>query len=423
MRRFDLRAALPRHAIQLFPALGAELSVGVYRIIADGAAAGQIGFYDRDGTRIVEMLHVAPKFRRQRIGSYVLRWMARDAVARGARRIEATVPCSNAAAIKVLRAAGFTSVNVVGQSVRMSRRISPLTSVQTSAEAFAALRGTKIVTQHIALGELAATALCAVPGVQLVLGLGSIGRGFGDGSSDIDLFIIGRGTDVQRIPSGERWIAGFDFDLFVFDLDEAPYSGWDDDRRQAIGEGAVLWAENAGAISELRHATRMRRSEQRTRIAETLLSLSWLGFHPPSLDGRTEFGYFWTLPHDLWIQRGHLASAHASIDEAVGYLLALLFFANQQFLAPRKWRRYLVEWLPWTPERFSARLSAIEGGARDEPGFTSRARSVLSLIEETFGYIRDCDLVPPDVYRAYQRASPDYSSHNALRLRKGHADR
>ena len=422
MARFDLRAALPRHVVQLSPDSRAESGEILCSITADGEDAGCVGFRDRDGTRIVETLIVAPKYRRQRIGSHVLRWISRAAVARGGRRIEASIPDRNAAAMNVFRAAGFDLARAMGNRVRMSRQLTPLITVQPPSPAFASLRGTNVVTQHIAFGEAVAAALRSVPGVQLVLGLGSIGREFGDRNSDIDLFVIGRGHAIRTIPSGERWIAGFDFDVFVFDLDEAPYAGWDDERRQAVGEGAVLWADSARAVRELRRATYMRRSEQRARIAETLLSLSWVGFHPPSLNGRTEFGYYWALPSDMWVERGHLASAHASVDEAIGFLLALLFFANQQFLASRKWRRYLAEWLPWTPSRFPARLSAIEAGSRDEAGFTARAQALLELIEETFAYVRDSGLVPRDVYRAYQLTTPDYSSHNALRLRKVHAD-
>jgi len=69
---------------------------------------------------------------------------------------------------------------------------------------------------------------------------------------------------------------------------------------------AAVAAASSRAVAELRRAIRPRISELKARAAEALLSLSWIGFHPPSLAGRKELGYYWILPHDLWLQRGHV---------------------------------------------------------------------------------------------------------------------
>jgi hypothetical protein len=394
----------------------------VYDILADGMWAGSIGLREDSGTATVVSLRIEPQFRRGRIASHVLRWLAHAAAARGAHTICADAHSIDRSAIPEFRHAGFVDEKPVHGRAPLTRHVKPLQSVQPQSPGFAALPGRNVAAQHIALGEAAAMALRTVEGVQLVLGLGSIGRGFGDANSDVDLFVIGRGSSLRAIPSGERWLGGHDFDVFVFDLDEAPYAQWTDDRRQAISEGAVLWAANSQAVLELRRAIRPRTSELKARAAEALLSLSWIGFHPPSLAGRKELGYYWILPHDLWLQRGHVPSAHGSIDEAVGFLFALIFLANRQFLASHKWRRYLVEWLAWTPPDLGARIEKIERASRDEQAFAARAQDVLTLIEETFERLKELRLLPRDVYRSFRRSTPDYSSHNARRLRNGYAD-
>lgn len=422
MVRLDLSAVLPRHLVKLSSGPRGESEAMVYEIQADGMWAGSIGLREDSGTATVVSLRIEPQFRRVRIGSHVLRWLAHTAAARGAHTICADVHSTDRSAITEFRDAGFIDENPVNGLTRLTRHMKPLLSVQPLSPGFAVLRGRNVAAQHIALGEAAAMALRTVEGVQLVLGLGSIGRGFGDANSDVDLFVVGRGPSLRTIPNGERWLGGHDFDVFVFDLDEAPYAQWPDDRRQAIGEGAVLWAASSRAVAELRRAIRPRISELKARVAEALLSLSWIGFHPPSLAGRKELGYYWILPHDLWLHRGHVPSAHGSIDEAVGFLFALIFLANGQFLAPHKWRRYLVEWLVWTPADLRARIETIERAPRDEQAFAARAKDVLALIEETFERLKELRLLPRDVYRSFQRSTPDYSSHNALRLRNGHAD-
>ena len=363
----------------------------------------------------ISHLFVVPALRRKRIGSYAIRLAVAYAMDMGTAEIHVHLERTNSAALLAFMACGFTREREVGgrSSILLRRQVRPFEPVCDAGFSYRGLTGENIIRDHRALIEAAARGFSEIPDVQLVLALGSAGRGFADRFSDVDLFVIGRGRSLWQIDPGERWVDGIDFDVFVFDLDEAPYKTWDCDRRQALSEGVVAWARNRACIGKLRRAIRLRRREQRSMIAERLLQLTWIGFHPPSLAGTKRFGYYWSLPHDLWLQRGHLKSAHLTIDQASDLLLQLLFLLNDRLIPSAKWRRYLVSRLQALPSQFEQRLTLIESAARDHEAFDERAIVLLELIEDAFALLLDAGLVPQDVYRTYLSTTRDYCSHHA----------
>ena len=271
------------------------------------------------------------------------------------------------------------------------------------------LAGENLYLHHAALAEAMVARLSTIRGVRAVIGLGSLGRGFGDVWSDVDLAVLGTGPAIRRLPTGESWLAGVSVDVFVIDLSAAPPERWDDARRQAVGEGVLLHCADADLRAKLRRTVRLGAAERSARISGTLLRLGWLGFCPRAWVGQVRHGYLWPLPHDLWIRRGDLPSAHATADQALALALQLLFLVNARFPPDAKWLRFLAPGLSWLPEGADQLLETAETAPRDEDGFATRADAVLRLIETAAERLETGGELPSDIYRSYVRSSPEYA--------------
>jgi hypothetical protein len=249
--------------------------------------------------------------------------------------------------------------------------------------------------------------LSRLPGVQAVLGLGSVARGFADAWSDLDLAVILRGG--RGVPwRGERWFAGVSVDLYAVDLQASPIAGWDESRRQAFEEGIVLYSGPGFSLPAFRQALRLDERARREALVELLFKIGWLGFEPRGWYSRVVHGYRWALPHDLWLARGSVPAAHVMVDRVLDYTFELLFLINGRRPVDPKWRRYLVEHLSWLPPSFSRGLATLEGARRDHRGFGVRARVLHELVEAAVKeLIRRGDL-PKTPYDSILRTVGEY---------------
>jgi predicted nucleotidyltransferase len=289
------------------------------------------------------------------------------------------------------------------------RPIEPFWRLSSPEPRYERLHGANIYLHHVAVAEALTEKMRRISGVEAILGLGSLSRGFADEWSDVDLAVLGRGRGLRGLWHGERWLAGLSIDLFVVDLDRAPPAKWDNSRRQAFEESVVLFSRDTSVVRALRRAGRLGKKERIEKIRETLLKLGWLGFEPRTWYGQCKYGYVWSLPHDLWFRRGSVASAHMTVDQAVDYALQLLFLTNGRRVPDPKWRRYLAPGLPWLPADFNSLLERVEKDRRDDHGFRSRAESVLWIIEQTVQYLEETGAIGDDLYQTYLRVSPEYN--------------
>jgi predicted nucleotidyltransferase len=262
---------------------------------------------------------------------------------------------------------------------------------------------------HAALAEALTHSLQELPGVQAILGLGSLARNFADSWSDLDLAVLGSGPDLTQLWRGERSLAGIDVDLFVVDLESSPPETWDDSRLQAFEESVLLFARDTSIIQLLQQAVRFDEQEQNRKIREIVLMLGWIGFQPRAWSDLHKYGYLWSVPYDLWMRRGSTASAHATVDRALDLTVQLLFLTNRQRIPDVKWRRFLVPHLPWLPPHFASLLEQVETGMRNEDGFLSRATAVLTIVEGVVSYLEEIGRISGDLYQTYLRTAPDYA--------------
>jgi len=266
---------------------------------------------------------------------------------------------------------------------------------------YARLRGKNLYAQHLAVARQLTARFSRLPGVQLVLGLGSLARGFADRWSDLDLVVLGHGPGLRKLWRGEQIHGGINVDLYPIDTMTSPASGWHDACRQAVSESVVLFSRNPKLLADLRRHLRLGRSEMRGRVIACLFELGAMGYQPRSWRNRQRHGYVWPLVPDLWLRRGCLASAHANADRALDMLLQLLFLLNGRLPPYVKWRLFLAPGLPWLPQGFTRHLDQITGAARNLAGYQQRQRHLLALIEAAVAELEHRRLLGPSTYRRF----------------------
>lgn len=138
------------------------------------------------------------------------------------------------------------------------------------------------------------------------------------------------------------------------------------------------------------------------------MKLGWIGFQPPAWYDQIKYGYRWSVPYDLWIRRGFIASAHIIAEKALDSVLQLLFLVNGQRVPDIKWRRYLATYLPWLPPHFTSLLEQIESnGSRNEENFRVRAQAVSLIVAEIVDSLEESGKISGDLYEFYLRNSHD----------------
>ena len=384
-------------------------------IETNGEPIGYLDYCRQRRSAEIFGIYLEPRFRYQRIGRHMLRWVIAQMRELGCRMVTTEVYADNAASVRADRAVGFMrdpSRDRVedGKIIHaFCKHIDPFKRLSPEESLYKRLQGDNIYLHHVAVAEAIVEQIRHLRGVEIILGLGSLARGFADKWSDVDLAVLGRGEGLNRLWRGERLLAGLSIDLFVVDLDAAPPTKWDSSRRQAFEESIVLFTRAASVLHSVSSKISLGKGERTGKIHETLLKIGWIGFQPRDWFGQNKYGYDWSLPHDLWIRRGCASSAHATIDQALDYAIQLLFLANGQHVPDLKWRRYLATGLPWVPTGFSSLIKEADYRRRDKQGFSSRAAAVRSIIEKTVHHLQKTGVIKGNLYKSYLRISPDYN--------------
>lgn len=357
-------------------------------------------------------IYLEPSTRRARLGRHLLRVATSWLRERGCRSVRAEIYADNEASLRAHIAAGFEVhrrfLDGDRPTLELRRAIPALLRMSPPDPSYARLRGDNLVHQHYAVAEAVAEALGQIAGVELVLGLGSLFRGFADTNSDVDLMVLGRGSRVRSIPTGEHFAVGTSLDVFAVDLGSAPPRTWDLGRRQAVEESVVLHRTRGVSIASLRREVALERKERLARIADALFHLGWIGFHPRRWTGQRKLGYLWSVPCDVWLQRGSVASAHATVDAACDLALQLLYLVNGRYPADPKWRRFLAEGLPISPRGWPEPLDRLDRIPRDASHHRERADIVLDLVEWCVGRLERTERLSDDLYSRFVRRCPDY---------------
>jgi RimJ/RimL family protein N-acetyltransferase len=379
----------------------------------EGELAGFVDF-GRSG-RAGELLGVfiEPRWRKHRLGALAMRYAMACLRLQGARSVSCGVYDWNLPSVRACRRAGFlqtgrTSKDEHGTIAKFARALTPAERIAPSDRRYVDLQGDNAFVYHLAVADSLASALASMDGVQAVLGLGSLARGFGDGWSDIDIGVLAKSGTANRFWRGERWIAGVSIDLYAIDLDMMPPMAWDHARRQAFEESIVLAEKTPGEAGRVLRPTRLKQVERRQEITKLVFQMGWLGFMPRAWRHENRLGYRWAQPSDLWLRRGHLASAHLTVDRAADMLMQILFLLNKRFVPYAKWRRFLVGGLSSLPGPFEQRMRCIDVTPRSRSGFYIRAQALLDLVDEVSLRLTRAGLLAGNVYARFVEESTDY---------------
>ncbi len=384
-------------------------------VVRDGSSP--LGYFDmRRKAARAEILgiFVEPGFRKQRLGRYLLRYAIAMLRERGAKEVSVEILANNEPSLRMSASVGFKPTRSFKHSADpertlvLSRPIDSWPRISREIPRYRLLRGKSFYFHHAAVAETLLGVFTQDPGVELVLGLGSLARGFGDEWSDLDLAVLGRELCLDRLWRGENWLAGLCVDLFLVDLDSSPPGNWDPDRRQAYEESRVLFCRPGFQLKALQKSLKLSSGERRRGIYDALFRIGWLGFEPRAWYMKTHYGYLWSLPPDEWMHRGCTASAHITVDRVVDILFQILFLLNWQHIPDAKWRRFLVPGLEILPGDFLVKLEKIETLPRNAKQLKARIDLLLSLVEDAVSILSEQAILRGDLYRAFLRHCPDY---------------
>jgi len=378
------------------------------KVVEDlGHPAGYFDYRYRTHHGEICGIYAEPQLRMERIDQHLLRWIIADLREHGCSDVRVEIQADKFDLLGVFQNIGFQRDETQhhidsGKSFHLLRYlIKPFQRLSPQEPAYRLLQTENLYLDHVALAEALIDVIKNLQGVEVILGLGSLARGFGDQWSDLDLAVFGRGPDLYFLGRGEFNLSSVFLDLFVINLDASSLSDWGDSAKQAYEESVILFAKDTTIIDFFQQAFAFRKGEQVQKIQEILLKLGWIGFQPRQWYDTDKYGYFWTVPYDLWIRRGSITSAHTTIDLALEYTLHLLFLANGRRAPDIKWLRFLAPHLPWLPPSFNFFIEQVDVGKCDEPGFRSRAMSLLSIVEGIIQNIEEKGLINGDIYQSY----------------------
>lgn len=360
-------------------------------------------------------VYIDPAYRKLSLGSLMLRHSVATLRERACSEVRVEVFADNRSSLRMCARVGFERVRAFRRrheprnAVLLTRRIAPWARLSPLDPRYLRLRGANLFAYHCAVAETLTERFSGVPGVEFVLGLGSLARGFADEWSDLDIAVLGRGEHLTRFWTGERWLAGLSVDLFVIDLDRSPPTTWDPERRQALEESRVLFHGRGHRVSSLRNVLKLRPRERRRALLDALFEIGWLGFSPTDWLMKDIYGYKWSLPPDQWLRRGCCASAHITIDRVLDKLIQLLFLLNHRRVPDPKWRRFLAPGLDVLPTGFLRAVEEIEALPRDAAHYRSRSERLLGLIAGAVRLLSREGILKGDLYSEFLGNSSDYN--------------
>lgn len=379
-----------------------------------GMPVGYLDYRSREGLGELMGIFLQPDLRGFRFGRHLMRWVANALRQEGCSAVTTEVYADNMASLEACRQAGFEREESQDRRedgkiiLTLGRRLAPLWRLSSPDPSYTHLKGKNIYLHHAAVAEALSEQMRTIDGIELILGLGSLARGFGDYWSDVDLAVLGRGTGLDDLWRGERQFAGLTVDLFAVDLDASPSETWNESRRQAFEESVVLFTADDSLPDFIQEAVHLKETERVHKVREVLLEIGWLGFAPRCWANQLKYGYLWSLPPDLWLRRGSTVSAHATINGVLDLTLKLLFLTNARRIPDFKWRRYLVTSLPWVPTNFGSLLERVERTDNSETAFRGRADALLSIIEAIVEKLEETGSLEANLYEKFLQVSDDY---------------
>lgn len=385
-----------------------------YIIKVNSESVGYVDYKFKNKLSYIEGIFLKTKFRNKKIGSFVLKWVLAGLRLKGIKKVNIEVYEENNVSLKTILALGFYRISKRDRIENFKKvftlelKLKEYIRFKNKFESYSKLKGDNYYQYHLAIAESIVAKLIKDNDVKAVVALGSISREFGDVWSDIDLVIIGNKSIFTKYWIGERWNSGYSIDMFLIDINNITDHNWEDSRRQAIGEGIVLYSRNKSIISNIRKAIKLKKEEKENKISELLLGIGWQGFQPQSWFNREVYGYYWSLSPSMWISRGSISAAHSSIDYSFLMLLKLIYLINNEIPPDNKWIYFLIDGLKWHPENFILMLHNYTKIRSNYNGFLKKYKIFSYILNSVIKELKKQKLIHENLFESYLKTIEEY---------------
>jgi predicted nucleotidyltransferase len=213
------------------------------------------------------------------------------------------------------------------------------------------LRGENQIRMFQKIAERLTSKLALCEGVEGIVFIGGLVRGFVDRFSDLDVIVLldRQDEDLRRriyeIGLDEERRSGVEPDLTVHSLEDFRKTKLDEPEKWELSRADVVFDPRGEVKKAFERKLRLGGDFWVRRIAICTEYLKWYCCPP-----RKDVG---TIA-EAWIERGDLASAHYCLNYGVELLVRMLFALNREFLPAPKWRLFYSYSLKWLPEGYKS---------------------------------------------------------------------
>jgi predicted nucleotidyltransferase len=196
------------------------------------------------------------------------------------------------------------------------------------------------------------------PNLEGIVYLGGLARGFADEFSDIDIALFSK-KPMPNLQLGERLSPeGYDLEIYNIAMDEG-FQKWTPIQKEAYEEGVVIYDKNNNVTPFLNDALCFNDDYRIKRSLELIFNMAWHGWIYTPYKNKTEKGYFWVLPEDLWFRRNHTANAFYVAQKSIEHYIELMFVINRKWSPDYKWRYIKYLNLPVLPKNAKENLDFL----------------------------------------------------------------
>ncbi len=224
-------------------------------------------------------------------------------------------------------------------------------------------------------------------GVEGIVLLGGLVRGFVDRFSDLDVLVFLSKKDkelmarIHKIGGDEGKRSGIDVDLEIHVLKNFRKLEWNETDRWDFSKAKIVYDSVGRVDMTFKEKSTLQNDFWVKRIVRYAEHLKWYCC-PPKRKIGTVAG--------SWIERGDLIAAHHCLSYSVDLLLKMVFALNKEFLPPPKWRVFYSRNLKWLPEDYEELITQgmrIEDFSSKE--FNRRLKAIQQLWQRIIPKVKD----------------------------------
>jgi len=191
--------------------------------------------------------------------------------------------------------------------------------------------------------------------------LGAVARGYFDALADVDVAVVKkRGSEVP-FEGQYQHMAGIEIHLHLADYEDEVGAEWNMAKRWTYSQAQIVHDPEGKIARLLGDKVPLRSDERRWLLMSGLCLSEW---------------YINRLSH-LWVERGHLTSAHQMFAGGLEHFMDMLFAWNGELVPDAKWKYYCVEKLHLLPAEFRERMQATMLLKDFSPGELERRRAAF----------------------------------------------